>query len=217
MSTQRTIKHHFIGLSFLAAFFSFFSCLNIAFAESRPESILENATQSMLSSLKQNRQTLKQNPNGIYKLVDDVLVPHVDTEYMAKWVVGKQYWTSASTEQQRRFIEEFKKMVVRSYASSLLAYSDQTVTYFPVKESLEGKSKVQVSSIIRQPNGESINVAYRLLRTSNDWKVYDIVIEGVSLLQGFKSQFADDLRAAGLEQLINKLHAHNAKPLNTKK
>jgi phospholipid transport system substrate-binding protein len=216
MNNHRTIKNHFIGLSFLAMCLCFFSCVNVAFAESRPESILDSATKSMLSSLKENKQTLKQNPNGIYKLVDDVLVPHVDTEYMAKWVIGKQYWTSATADQQRRFITEFKRMVVRSYASSLLTFSDQTVTYFPVKESLEGKSKVQVSSVIRQPNGENINVAYRLLRTSNDWKVYDIVIEGVSLLQGFKSQFADDLRAAGLEQLINKLHAHNAKPLNTK-
>lgn len=216
MNKYRAIQKHFITLSFLAICISIFSNLNVAFAESRPENILENATQSMLSSLKANKQTLKQNPNGIYKLVDDVLVPHVDTEYMAKWVIGKQYWTSASADQQGRFITEFKRMVVRSYASSLLAYSDQTVTYFPVKESIEGKAKVQVSSVIRQPSGESINVAYRLLRTSNGWKVYDIIIEGVSLLQGFKSQFADDLRAAGLEQLINKLHSHNAKPLNAK-
>lgn len=216
MNNYHIIKNNLNKFSFLAVFLCFFSFMNVAFAETRPESILENATQSMLSSLKANKQTLKQNPNVIYKLVDDVLVPHVDSEYMAKWVIGKQYWTSANADQQRRFITEFKRMVVRSYASSLLAFSDQTVTYFPVKESLEGKSKVQVSSVIRQPNGESINVAYRLLRTSNGWKVYDIVIEGVSLLQGFKSQFADDLRAAGLEQLINKLHAHNSKPLNTK-
>src|SRR5687768_3870222 len=122
MNNYRTIKSHFIGLSFLAMCLCFFSCLNVVSAETRPESILENATKSMLSSLKENRQTLKQNPNRIYSIVDEVLVPHVDTEYMAKWVIGKQYWTSANADQQRRFIEEFKKMVVRSYASSLLAY-----------------------------------------------------------------------------------------------
>ncbi len=186
----------------------------MAQADIRPEAILENATKSMLSSLKENKQALKNNPNTIYTIVDEILVPHVDTEYMAKWVIGRQYWVEANATQRQRFVSEFKKMVVRSYASSLLAYSDQVVTYYPIKGNIEGKNKVQVSSVIRQPNGESLNVAYRLLRTSNNWKVYDIIIEGVSLLQGFQSQFSEDLKATGLEKLIDKLHAHNAKPLN---
>lgn len=210
-------QKNLIGMSLLTICLCFFTCVEAIYAQARPEQILDNATQSMLSSLKTNKQELKRNPNKIYSIVDDILVPHVDTEYMAKWVVGRQYWAGANADQHRRFISEFKKMVVRSYASSLLAYSDQTVTYFPIKGDIEGKNKVQVSSVIRQPSGESINVSYRLLRVSNDWKVYDIIIEGVSLLQGFQSQFADDLRASGFEKLIDKLHVHNAKPLNQNK
>jgi phospholipid transport system substrate-binding protein len=209
-------QNYFFNLSFIVLVFSLFSFLGLAYGETRPESILDSTTKSMLSSLKSNKQELRQNPSKLYTIVDNILVPHVDTEYMAKWVVGRQYWSAANSDQRERFIVEFKKMVVRSYASSLLAYSDQIVTYYPIKGDIQGKNKVQVSSIIRQPNGENINVAYRLLRTGGTWKVYDIIIEGVSLLQGFQSQFADDLRAAGLEQLINKLHTHNAKPLNTK-
>ena len=214
MRSTHFITKYFVNMSVLMMFFCFFSCVNFAYAKTRPEQILDNATQSMLKSLKGNKQELKQNPSKIYSIVDDILVPHVDTEYMAKWVIGRQRWTEANATQRQRFIAEFKKMVVRSYASSLLAYSDQTVTYYPIKGDITGKDKVQVSSMIRQPNGESINVAYRLLHTSGEWKVYDIIIEGVSLLKGFQSQFADDLRAGGLEKLIDKLHLHNAKPLN---
>ncbi len=209
-------NRNYISMSVLAMCIGLFSCFSIAKAETRPEAILDGATKSMLNSLQTNKLELKQNPNKIYAIVDEILVPHVDTEYMSKWVVGRQYWTAATPEQRSRFIVEFKKMVVRSYASSLLAYSNQTVTYYPIKGGIEGKSKVQVSSVIRQPNGSNVNVAYRLLRTSGGWKVYDIIIEGVSLLQGFQSQFADDLRGAGLEKLITKLQSHNAKPLNTK-
>lgn len=210
-------KNNFAKVSYKTALFSlllsFFSLLTVAYADTRPEAILENATQTMLSSLKSNHADLKQNPNKLYDIVDNILVPHVDTEYMAKWVVGRQYWSAASEDQRKRFVTEFKRMVVRSYASSLLAYSNQEVTYYPIKGEVEGKSKVQVSSVIKQPNGETIKVAYRLLRAGSTWKVYDIIIEGVSLMQGFQSQFADDLRQMGLERLIEKLHAHNAKPL----
>lgn len=216
MKNNRIIKNNYISMSILAIFISVLSCFNIAKAETRPEAILDIATKSMLSTLKNNKLELKQNPNKIYAIVDDILVPHIDTEYMSKWVVGKQHWVAASPDQRTRFMLEFKRMVVRSYASSLLAYSDQTVTYYPIKGAIEGKNKVQVNSVIRQPNGSNVNVAYRLLRTSSGWKVYDLIIEGVSLLQGFQSQFADDLRAAGLEKLIAKLQTHNSKPLNVK-
>jgi phospholipid transport system substrate-binding protein len=209
-------QQKFFNLPFILLFFSLVSFLGLAHAETRPESILDTATKSMLSTLKSNKQDLRRNPSKLYTVVDSILVPHVDTEYMAKWVVGRQHWSAATPGQRQQFIVEFKKMVVRSYASSLLAYSNQVVTYYPIKGDIQGKNKVQVSSIIRQPNGEKINVAYRLLRAGDSWKVYDIIIEGVSLLQGFQSQFADDLRAAGLEQLINKLHTHNSKPLNVK-
>ena len=185
-------------------------------AQAAPDQMLNSVTQELLSDLKAHDRELRANPNKIYSIVTNRLVPHVNAAYMAQSVLGREVWAAATENQRSRFVDEFRLMLVRTYANSFLAYSNQTVEYYPVKGGYEGKNRVQVNSLIRQPAGQPINVSYRLVHNSGEWKVYDIIVEGVSLLQGLQAQFGEDASSQGIDTLINRIHNHNQKPLHRK-
>lgn len=188
-------------------------CSLTLWAAEKPEAMLQNVTQQLLASMKENNAQLKSDPNYIIGLVDRILVPHVDTTDMARWVVGRAAWEKASSADQAEFVKEFKYLVIRTYASTLNAYNNQKIEYLPVRGSVEGKSRVQVQSLIKEPGKEVVRVAYRLVRTDGTWRVYDIIIEGVSILKGFQSQFAPDVKTGGVAKAIKVIQTHNHKPL----
>ena len=191
-----------------------FSCLiSSALFAARPEAVLDNATSEMLDAMKTHSTQLKQDPNYIISIVDKILVPHVDTADMAKLVVGKNAWVNASPAERKEFTKEFKKLVIRTYASTFNSYNNQKIEYLPIKGNIDDKKRVQVQSLIREPGKETIRVSYRLVKAGNSWRVYDIIIEGVSILKGFQSQFASDIRAGGMAKAIDVIKAHNAKSL----
>jgi phospholipid transport system substrate-binding protein len=198
-------------ITFLMAFF----CLSLGQVQAKeaPDVLLKRLTQEMITALRQQDKVLKDNPNHIYSIVDKILVPYIDWHTMAQWVIGRNAWNKATASERDRFSNEFKDLLIRTYASTLRAYNNQTIEYLPIRGGAQGKDKVQVSSRIIESGKEPIRVTYRLVDKGNSWKVYDISIEGISLLKGFQSQFETDLQQNGLEALINKLHHHNEKPL----
>lgn len=179
-----------------------------------PDVILKQVTQELISTLRQNDKAVHSQPQMIYDIVNRILVPYIDWHTMSKWVIGRQAWTSASDKQKDEFAREFKDLLVRTYASTLKAYNNQAIEYMPIRGGIAGKSRVQVESFIKEAGKESIKVTYRMVNSEGTWKVYDISIEGVSLLKGFQSQFAEEIRQqGGLDKLIKRLHQHNEKPL----
>lgn len=185
-----------------------------AFAQSEaPDVVLKRVTQEMITALRNHDADLKSNPNHIYPIIDKILVPHIDWDAMAHWVVGRNAWDRASDGQRARFSKEFKDLLVRTYASTLRAYNNQTIEYLPVRGGSEGKSRVLVASLIRESGREPIKVTYRMAKKGDAWLVYDITIEGVSLLKGFQSQFAQEVQQKGIDALSDRLHQHNEKPL----
>lgn len=178
-----------------------------------PDVMMNRVTQEMVSNLKSQSQSLDKNPQLIYEIVNRVLVPYVDWNTMSKWVLGRQTWSKATEDQRNCFSNEFKHLMIRTYASTLRSYNNQTIEYMPVRGSYQGKSRIQIDSVIRESGKEPVKVTYRLVRVGNIWKVYDIIIEGVSLLKGFQSQFSNELQQRGLPSLIDRLHQHNEKPL----
>lgn len=195
-----------IGL-FLLCFFS----LSSAWAKEPPDEMLKRVTQEMIDSLKRHDAELKKNPNLIYGIVNKIIVPYIDWPAMSGWVIGRQAWSHATATQQQAFIDEFKNLLIHTYASTLQAYDDQVVDYMPIRGGYVGKNRVQVASLIKEPGREPIRVTYRLADKGDTWKVYDISIEGVSLLKGFQSQFSNEVQQGGLEQIIQRLRQHNAK------
>lgn len=192
---------------FLLCFFSFSS----AWAKEAPDEMLKRVTQEMIDSLKHHDAELKKNPDLIYQIVNKIIVPYIDWTAMSGWVVGRQAWSQATATQQQLFIDEFKNLLIHTYASTLQAYDDQVVDYLPIRGGYVGKTRVQVASLIKEPGRESIRVTYRLADKGDTWKVYDISIEGVSLLKGFQSQFSSEVQQGGLEKIIQRLRQHNAK------
>lgn len=184
-----------------------------AIAQEAPDALLKRVTQEMITALRENDADLREHPNHIYKIIDQILVPHIDWTAMARWVVGRAIWEKSSESQRSTFSKEFKDLLIRTYASTLRAYNNQTIDYLPIRGGIAGKNRVQVSSVIRESGREPIRVAYRLTNQSGNWLVYDISIEGVSLLKGFQSQFAQELQQKGIDAVTQRLHQHNEKPL----
>jgi len=184
-----------------------------AIASEAPDVLLKRVTQEMITELRAKDTALKEDPKLIFTIVDKIIVPYIDWAVMSHWVIGRAEWSRASESQRTRFTKEFRDLLIRTYANTLRAYKDQTVEYYPVRGGIEGKEHVQINSVIHSPSQEDIRVSYRLARKSEGWKVYDISIEGVSLLKGFRSQFSEEIKQQGLEELIQRLHTHNDKPV----
>ncbi len=172
-----------------------------------PILMLEKVTGNVLQALK-TRKT--QDLKGIYSLVDNYILPYVDFNEMSQWVAGKTIWNKASAQTQREFMEAFKILVVRTYATALNNYSDEKVEFTKQKLDLK-KERIQVSSTIvrKGTKNEDIKVDYRLIKKGDKWYVYDIIIEGISILQGFQAQFSNDIRQKGLQQVIAQIQKHN--------
>ncbi|HQY22755.1 MAG TPA: ABC transporter substrate-binding protein [Gammaproteobacteria bacterium] len=180
-----------------------------------PISMLKSVTNNVMQELRTHRQEVQQNSNKLYALVDHLILPHVDFSEMARWVVGRSAWKSADNATQSAFITEFKTMVVRSYARSLLEYTDQKIEFLPLRGAIEDKQRIKVLSLIKENGKDPIHMDYNLIRDGNDWKVYDIIVEGISLMQGYRAQFADDIKQGGLKAAIARMHRHNTQRKST--
>jgi phospholipid transport system substrate-binding protein len=122
-------------------------------------------------------------------------------------VLGK-HWNRASPEQQEAFQREFRSLLLRTYATALSKYRNQTIDYKPLR-SQPGDTDVTVKTEILQPGGQPVAVDYALEKSGDNWKVYDIVIEGVSLVTNYRSQFSNEIKQSGMDGLIQKLAAKN--------
>ncbi len=174
-----------------------------------PVGMLQSVADQMIASLKQNKTSLKENPGLVYSLATRIIVPHADLDEMSKRVLPPQTWNSASASQRQVFKKEFSTLLVRTYASALAQYRDETVKFFPVRGGDAGRSTVRVNSQIIRSNGPSISVSYNVVSRGGQWKLYDMTVEGVSMLESFRSQFADQLARGDMASLIKVLKQHN--------
>jgi phospholipid transport system substrate-binding protein len=179
-------------------------------ASSDPINLLQSVADQMISSLKQHKTTLKENPSLVYSLANRIIVPHADLSEMSKRVLPPKTWNSATSSQRQQFEHEFSTLLVRTYASALAQYKDEIIKFFPVRGGYQGKSSVRVNSQIIRTNGPSITVIYSLVSNGGQWRLYDMTVEGVSMLESFRSQFADQLARGDMASLINVLKQHNA-------
>jgi phospholipid transport system substrate-binding protein len=181
-----------------------------SFAAGDPVRELNSIADQLIAKLKENKTTLKDNPSLVYSIANAIVVPHADVDVMAKRVLPPKVWGSASSAQRSRFESAFTTLLVHTYASALANYSDQTIHFYPVRGGYAGKSSVQVNSAIERTDGPSISVNYKMIATGSGWKLYDLSVEGVSMLESFRSQFADQLAQGDIEALISKLNSHNS-------
>lgn len=205
------IKMKQVFLQLIAAFMlGMLAFSATAQAMPEPQALVKEASDNMLKALKENEAELETNPQKIYMLVQDILFPHFDFERMAKLALGLS-WRDASPEQQAKFVEEFRLLLVRTYATAMLEYTNEEIRFLPFRDDVE-KGRVSVPMEVVQPNGPSVPMALSLYKNKNDeWKVYDVKIEGISLVTNYRSSFNRDIRTSGMDALIENLAKRNDK------
>ncbi|WP_126457077.1 MlaC/ttg2D family ABC transporter substrate-binding protein [Sulfuriflexus mobilis] len=189
---------------------------NIAVAapEDAQALIVEHSNQ-LVDALKAQKTAIKADKQIAYKLVDDIVLPHVDFNRVARLVLGK-YWRSANEEQRQRFTSEFRAFLVRTYVTAMIEFSDQIVShadsvkYLPFRNS--DPNDVSVRMQITLPDRPPAQINYSLYQdgAGSEWKIYDLAVEGISLATTYRSSFASQIRREGLDGLINKLAERNA-------
>jgi len=170
---------------------------------------VRNTSERMLSALENRRSDIDRNPKLIYSLVDDILVPHFDFDKITQVAVGKS-WGQATPQQQQTLIREFREILIRTYAKSLLNYSGQDIRYLPEKPGRQ-PSTVTVSTEVREAGAQAVPVDYRLYQKGGAWKVYDVIIDRVSLVANYRSSFAAQIRQGGIDGLIRRLEQMNSR------
>lgn len=184
-------------------------CLNsLLFAQSTPIPMLQNTADQILNTLKNNKTGLKANHKIIYSAVEKYLLPNVDVNGMARSVLGREIWNKATPAERSQFAQAFTHLVIRTYATPLAEYSDETVKFLPIRGSLAGRF-IRVNSLIMRSNKNNIPLNYSLVTQNGQWKIYDLSVEGVSLLQSFRSQFAQALKGSNIQDLIKQMQERN--------
>jgi phospholipid transport system substrate-binding protein len=177
--------------------------------------LVENTTALIKKRIKADDTAIKENPEHMYDLVNEIVLPHFDFEKMSAWVLGKN-WRSASKEQRQRFTEEFSRLLVRTYSKAIYDNIDQTINFLPIRGTPE-EDKVTVRTEVPQAAGFPIPIDYKMYKKGNDWKVYDVVIDAISLVSNYRSSFNQEIKKSGLDSLIASLADRNKQPVDDKK
>jgi phospholipid transport system substrate-binding protein len=174
-----------------------------------PVDLLKRTSNEVIKILRDKRDQIKEEPGLVYKVVDDFIVPHLDDVTMAKLALGKN-WRKADNKQKIEFVDEFRMLLIRTYGKSLQEFSDERIIFFPLNAAQDAKKVIVKSEVVRS-NGPKIPVSYRMRLKGNAWKVYDINIDGVSLVTSYRGTFAQEMRKGGVIGLLKMLREKNSK------
>ncbi len=194
--------------SFFALFFGLLLSGSCAFAqEESPDALIKKVTEEVLSIVRQDKDIQSGNTRKAIDLVEAKVLPHFNFQRMTALAMGRD-WNKASPEQKTRLSEEFKTLLVRTYSNALTGYKNQTLRYKPTK--MQGNdADVVVKTEIVQPGNKPIQLDYSLEKQPDGWKVYDVIVAGVSLVTNYRDTFNQEVRANGVDGLIQMLSAKN--------
>ena len=172
---------------------------------SGPGQLIQTAASTMLNDLDAHRADYRANPGKVHALVDQVLLPHFDTEYSARLVLG-HHWTAASDDQRQRFIKAFYKSLLDNYGDALVDFTADKLKVFPYTGD-PNATNATVRTQVRKSDGSQVAVNYSLRRTDQGWKAWDVVIEGISYVKSFRDDFSAEIDQKGLDEVIGRLEA----------
>jgi phospholipid transport system substrate-binding protein len=186
---------------------SFVAFTNNVMAEIAPDLLVKKTAEDVLAVVKNDKDIQAGDTKKIYALAEEKILPNFDFDHVSRLVLGKN-WTKASKEQQEIFEREFRSLMLRTYSTALSKYRNQTIEYKPLRAQPDDK-QVTVKTLILQPGGQPVTVDYSLQKMGDSWKVYDIEIEGVSLVTNYRGQFSNEIRQSSMDGLIQKLVEKN--------
>ena len=185
------------------------SVVGVAHAEVTPEALVRKTAEEILTEIKAHRDLYTKDYTRLYKMADEKVLLHFDFRRMAQWVLGRS-WKDATPEQRDRFTAEFRDLLVGTYSQALLNYTDQKIIYLPVQRK-PADTEVTVKTEVKQSGGQlNIPIYYSFYKNKEGaWKVYDISVEGVSLVTNYRSVYATKIREKGLDTLIAEITDNN--------
>ena len=188
------------------AFWAIF-VLAAAAQELGPEDLVKKVTQEVLDAIKSDKQLAAGDKQKALKLAEEKILPHVDFEEATRLAVGRG-WAQATPEQRKKLVTEFRNMLVRTYSNAITAYEGQTMKVMPVRMK-PGDTDVTVHNQFIRPGGKPVLLDYSMRKTDSGWKIYDIVVEGVSLVLTYRSEFDAVVKQEGIDGLIKRLAQKN--------
>ena len=182
---------------------------SMAHAETAPDALVKQLSTEVIDTVKADKDIQAGDVRKVIALVDAKVLPHVNFQRMTSMAVGR-YWRQATPEQQGRLQDEFKILLVRTYSGALSQVRDQSVVMKPLR-SRPGDTEVLVRTEVKG-KGEPIQLDYRLEKAGDTWKIYDVNVLGVWLVETYRSSFAQEISASGIDGLISKLTERNKAP-----
>lgn len=175
--------------------------------EMNPDVLVKNTTQEVTTILKRDNASMANDTRKLYALIDAKVLPHFDFNKMTMLAIGR-YWRQATPVQQQALVKEFRTLLVRTYANALSAFNNQTIEFKPFTMAA-GATDVTVKTQVKQPGAQPIPIDYSMEKTGAGWKVYDVAIDGVSLVLNYRGSFGSEIHKNGIDGLIRTLQAKN--------
>tara|TARA_R110000868_G_scaffold8205_9_gene42848 strand:- start:26368 stop:26988 length:621 start_codon:yes stop_codon:yes gene_type:complete len=173
-----------------------------------PTTVLKQMTSKTIAELQKDKSSIKTDKTAVYGIIKRYLMPHVDTDLMSASVLGRATWTKATAPQKKEFVGLFTQLLIHTYSAALASYTNEDVTFAPIRGGYQGKMIVQVSGTIERKDAPSVDVVYHMADSHNQWMVYDLSIEGISMLQSYKTQFEQIVKNQGMTGLLKTLKQH---------
>ena len=178
-----------------------------AVANETPDALVQRVTDEVLDIVRKDKDIQGGNTQKAIELVDKKVLPYFNFQHMTALALGKE-WKKATPQQQTQLTAEFKTLLVRTYSNALTSYKNQKIVYKPFKMA-EGETDVLVRTEIQQPGAKPVQLDYSLEKLEGNWKVYDVVVAGISLVTNYRDQFNQEVRANGIDGLIASIAAKN--------
>jgi len=196
------MKKTFCHTLFLVTAFFCATAIAVA-AEMAPDALVKQTSQDVLEIVKNDKDIQAGNKQKIYALVDAKVLPHFDFKRMTQLAVGKS-WRQATAAQQDALVKEFRTLLVRTYSTSLSTYKNQIIDYKPLRMQ-PSDTDVTVKTVVKQTGGQPVPIDYSLQKNADGWKVYDVVVDNISLVTNYRGSFASEIRQSGIDGLIKTL------------
>lgn len=177
------------------------------FAQEAPDVMVQRVTEEVLEIIRKDKDIQNGDTHKVIELVDKKVLPNFNFTHMTALALGKE-WRKATPQQQQQLTAEFKTLLVRTYSNALTGYKNQKVVYKPTKMA-PTDTDVLVRTEVHQPGNKPVQLDYSLEKLDANWKVYDVVVAGISLVTNYRDQFGQEVRNGGIDGLIASIAAKN--------
>jgi len=174
-------------------------------AQESPSQVIQTAADGLLKALNADREAYRKNPSKVQALVDQYILPHVDTQFAAQLVLGR-YWRTATPQQRERFVNAFYHSMLNNYGAAIVEFTSNTLKVFPTRMNA-GDQNATVRTEMARTSGPPINVNYYMHETPQGWKAWDVVIDGVSYVKSYREDFGSQIAQQGIDAVINRLES----------